>query len=55
MANDWLDKDPFRSYKITTKENHRNFLLKEELEVLVNEKISIQHSHMFLRQEQTLE
>ena len=36
VANDWLDKDPFKSYKITTKETHRNFLLKEELEVLIN-------------------
>jgi len=30
VANDWLDKDPFKSYKITTRETHRNFLLKDE-------------------------
>lgn len=42
VANDWLDKDPFKSYKITTKETHRNFLLKEELETLMNKEISLQ-------------
>lgn len=42
VANDWLDKDPFKSYKIATRETHRNFLLKEELELLHNKKISIQ-------------
>jgi len=42
LENDWLDKDPFKSYKISTKETHRNFLLKEELELLVNKRISIQ-------------
>lgn len=42
VANDWLDKDPFKSYKITTKETHRNFLLKEELETLMNKDISLQ-------------
>lgn len=41
VANDWLDKDPFRSYKITTKETHRNFLLKEELETVLQKDISI--------------
>jgi site-specific recombinase XerD len=42
VANDWLDKDPFRSYKITTKETHRNFLLRDELEMLRTKSISIQ-------------
>jgi site-specific recombinase XerD len=42
VANEWLDKDPFRSYKITTKETHRNFLLDSELEVLRTKKISVQ-------------
>ena len=41
VANDWLDKDPFKSYKITTKETHRNFLMKEELETLRNKVIHI--------------
>jgi integrase len=42
VANDWLEKDPFRSYKITTKETHRNFLLKEELEAIIKKPLSIQ-------------
>lgn len=42
VANDWLDKDPFRSYKITTKETHRNFLLKDELELLRTKEITVQ-------------
>lgn len=42
VANDWLDKDPFKSYKITTKETHRNFLLKDELELLMNKKLPVQ-------------
>jgi site-specific recombinase XerD len=42
VANDWLDKDPFKSYKITTKETHRNFLLNDELETLLNKNISVQ-------------
>lgn len=41
IANDWLDKDPFRSYKISIKETHRNFLLKNELQTLADKKISI--------------
>jgi site-specific recombinase XerD len=41
VANDWLDKDPFKSYKITTKETHRNFLLKDELETLRNKDIAL--------------
>lgn len=42
VANDWLDKDPFRSYKITTRETHRNFLSARELEILRSEQIRIQ-------------
>jgi len=42
VANDCLDKDPFKSYKITTKETHRNFLMKEELETLLGRNISVQ-------------
>ena len=41
VANDWLDKDPFRSYKISIKETHRNYLLKDELEVLRKKNIGI--------------
>ncbi len=42
VANDWLDKDPFKSYKITTKETHRKFLLKEELDTLMTKPITLQ-------------
>jgi site-specific recombinase XerD len=42
VAKEWLDKDPFRSYKITTKEAHRNFLLESELKTLQTKKISVQ-------------
>ncbi|MEJ0104722.1 MAG: phage integrase SAM-like domain-containing protein [Bacteroidota bacterium] len=41
VANDWLVEDPFRSYKITTKETHHNFLLKDELEILRTKAISV--------------
>lgn len=40
VANDWLDKDPFKAYKITSKETHRNFLLKEELDQLINKQVN---------------
>ena len=40
VANDWLDKNPFRSYRITTKETHRNYLLKDELELLRSKAIT---------------
>ena len=41
VANDWLDKDPFKSYKITTKETLRNFLMEDELVTLVKKDFSI--------------
>ncbi len=34
VANDWLVKDPFRSFKITTRETHRAYLSEHELELL---------------------
>jgi site-specific recombinase XerD len=42
VANDWLQKDPFKSYKITTRETHRNFLMRDELETLREKKIRVQ-------------
>ena len=42
IANEWLDKDPFKSYKITTRDTQRNFLLKSELEILQSKNITIQ-------------
>ena len=41
-ANDWLDKDPFKAYKITTKETHRNYLLQDELDIILNKDIAIE-------------
>lgn len=41
VANDWLNKDPFKGYKIITKETHRNFLLQHEIEILLKKQISI--------------
>lgn len=40
VANDWLIKDPFLSYKITTRETHRAYLSEHELEQLVSKKFS---------------
>ena len=42
VANDWLDKDPFKSYKITSRDTNRDFLLKNELESLLKKRISVQ-------------
>ncbi len=35
VANDWLDKNPFIAYKITSRETHRNFLTSDELTLIV--------------------
>ncbi|HEY4937072.1 MAG TPA: phage integrase SAM-like domain-containing protein, partial [Puia sp.] len=40
VANEWIINDPFRSYRITTQETFRNFLLMGELENLVSKEIS---------------
>lgn len=40
VANDWIFKDPFKSYKISVKETHRNFLLKSDLDILIFKKFS---------------
>jgi site-specific recombinase XerD len=39
VNNDWLVKDPFAKYKLKIKETNRNYLLKVELEVLINKKV----------------
>ena len=41
VANDWMEKDPFLSYKISFKETNREFLLQDELDALINKDISI--------------
>ena len=42
MRSNFSEILPFKSYKIPTKETHRNFLMKEGLELLVDKKFSIQ-------------
>ena len=41
ITNEWIKNDPFRSYRITTQETFRNFLLMGELEKLISKEISI--------------
>jgi site-specific recombinase XerD len=41
IANEWMNNDPFKSYKITSKETHRNFLLKDELDILLSKKLMV--------------
>jgi hypothetical protein len=41
VANDWMTKDPFKSYRITTQETFRNFLLMGELENLISKPFSM--------------
>src|SRR5690606_8389610 len=41
VANEWLDKDPFKSYKITTTETSRHLLLQSALETLNNKHFNV--------------
>lgn len=41
VANHWLEKDPFLSYKITTRETHRRYLSAEELAVLAGKAFAL--------------
>ena len=41
IANEWIANDPFRSYRITTEETFRNFLLMKELQNIISKPISI--------------
>jgi site-specific recombinase XerD len=41
VANDWLAKDPFMSYKIKLRETHRAYLSEEELQTLTNKEFSV--------------
>jgi integrase len=40
VANDWLDKDPFMSYKIKLRDTHRQFLTLDELQIVENKDFS---------------
>lgn len=46
VANDWLPKDPFMSYKITTRETHRAYLLENELEMLINKRFATERLNL---------
>jgi len=39
VNNDWFDKDPFARPKLKIKETNRNYLFRDDLEVLINKKI----------------
>lgn len=41
IKNDWLDKDPFRSYRVKLRETKRVFLTKDELSILEEKEINI--------------
>lgn len=41
LANDWLDKNPFLTYKCIAKETNRQFLTQEEIDVLANKVFQI--------------
>jgi site-specific recombinase XerD len=41
VANDWLDKDPFMSYKIKIRETHRAYLSEEELQKLADKEFAV--------------
>ncbi|MEO5977853.1 MAG: site-specific integrase [Chryseolinea sp.] len=42
IKNDWLDKDPFKAYKVKLKETKRVFLTKDELESLESKTIAVE-------------
>jgi site-specific recombinase XerD len=41
VAKDWLDKDPFMSYKVKIRETHRAYLSEEELQTLTTKEFSM--------------
>jgi site-specific recombinase XerD len=41
VAKDWLDKDPFMSYKVKIRETHRAYLSGEELQTLTTKEFSM--------------
>lgn len=42
VANDWLDKDPFMSYKVKIRDTNRTYLTSEELNSIVTKKLSLE-------------
>jgi integrase len=42
VANDWLDKDPFMSYKVKIRDTNRTYLTEEELSKIADKKLSVE-------------
>jgi site-specific recombinase XerD len=42
VANEWIDRDPFMSYKVKTVETNRAYLLEEELNNMANKHIEVE-------------
>lgn len=42
VANDWLAKDPFMSYKIKIRDTHRTYLLEEEIKTIIEKNLAIE-------------
>ena len=40
LANDWMEKDPFINIRFHEQEVHKEFLTKEELEIMIKLKLS---------------
>ncbi|WP_372758109.1 site-specific integrase [Mariniflexile sp.] len=41
LANNWIDKDPFRNYKTQSKETEREFLSEAEIQSMINKKLKM--------------
>lgn len=41
IANNWIDKDPFRNFKARTKETEREFLSEIEIQAMIDKKLPI--------------
>ncbi len=41
IANNWIDKDPFRNYKTQSRETEREFLTLEEMQTMINKRLKI--------------
>jgi hypothetical protein len=35
VANEWIDKDPFMSFKVKIRETNRSYLLQDELDKII--------------------
>ncbi len=42
VANDWLEKDPFLSYKVKIRDTNRTYLTSEELSIVITKKLLLE-------------